>query len=222
LDILIATSNPGKFKEISAFLQLTGLKLLSLRDFPKVEAPEETGESFEENALIKAKYFAEKFGVTTISDDGGLEIEVLNGEPGIKSRRWINGVTESTDDELAEYCLEKLKGEKNRKAKLTACLCLYIYINPNDVGVHKYEPHGAHNYVPLQKNVTFVQESISGIITEKPSPSKFPGFPFRRLLWIPEIKKFYNEDELSESETKKYNHRYRAVAKLKCVLDKYI
>jgi XTP/dITP diphosphohydrolase len=201
MDILIATSNPGKFKEISAFLQIPGLKLLSLRDFPNVEAPEETGATFKEDALIKAKYFAEQFHITTISDDGGLEIEVLNGEPGIKSRRWINGVAESTDDELVEFCLKKLKGEKNRKAKLTACICLYIVGN------------GLDHFLP--KNIFYSQESISGVITEKPSPSKFPGFPFRRLLWIPEIKKFYNEDELSESETKKYNHRYKAIQKIK-------
>lgn len=192
MNLLIATSNPGKFREISKFLNDKRLCLLSLKDFPKVNPPLENGKTFQENAIKKAKYYAEKFNIPAIADDGGLEVEVLNGEPGIKSRRWIDGKHESTDEELINYCLKKLKGKKNRKAKLTACLCL-VYGN----------------------NIFFTEESIAGVITEKPSESRFAGFPFRSLLYIPQIKKFYNEEELTDRETKKYNHRYKAIQKIK-------
>lgn len=201
LNLLIATSNPGKFHEISKFLSGKNIKLLSLKDFPRVEPPLENCVTFKDNALIKAKYYAEKFHISTISDDGGLEIDALNGEPGVKSRRWIDGVHESSDEELINYCLEKLKGEKNRKARLTACLCLCIVGNGRD-----------HS---LPEKIIFATESISGVITEKPSSVRFAGFPFRAVLWIPKIKKFYNEDELTEKETRLYNHRYRAIQKIK-------
>ncbi len=214
MDLLIATKNPGKFKEISKFLKMPGVKLFSLSDFPKVKDPEESGKTFHENALIKAKYYAEKFKIAAIADDGGLEIEVFHGEPGVKSRRWLDGVHESSDEELIDYCLEKMKGVKNRKAKLTACLCLYIFT----VGANKNKPHGVYSCKPLQ---IFAQESTSGVIAKQPAKKIFHGFPFRPLLWIPKIKKFYNEDELTEEENVKYNHRYKAVGKIKDELCKY-
>lgn len=203
MDILIATSNPGKFREISKFLDGKNIKLLSLKDFPQVEPPEENGETFQENSLIKARYYAEKFHMNVLADDGGLEIDALNGEPGVKSRRWIDGIHEATDEELINFCLQKLKGEKNRKAKLTVCLCLYLT---------------AKN---IQK-VFYAIESVSGVIAEKSSGAINKGYPFRNLLIIPEIKKYYSEEELTESETKKYNHRYKAVVKIKHELDKYL
>ncbi len=197
LHLLIATKNPGKFHEISKFLKIPTVKLYSLRDFPVVREPAETGKTFQENALIKAEYYSKKFKMATIADDGGLEIEVFHGEPGIKSRRWIDGVHEATDDELINYCLVKMKDIKNRRAKLTACLCLYI-----------------------PEKIIYAEESIGGVIAEKPAKNVFPGFPFRSLLWIPSLKKFYNEDEFTESETKKYNHRYKAIQKIKNFLNK--
>ena len=199
---------------------MPGIKLFSLRDFPKVDDPEETGATFKDNALIKAKYYAEKFKIAALADDGGLEIDVFHGEPGVKSRRWLDGVHEATDEELIDYCLKKMKGVKNRKAKLTACLCLYSTNNSVfTVGNARERSQGnGHNH-SLQ---IFSQEGIEGVIAEKPAPKIFPGFPFRSLLWIPKLKKFYNEDEFTESETKKYNHRYRAVGRIKNELRKYL
>lgn len=187
---------------------MPGLRLFSLKDFPKVSAPLENGKTFEDNALIKAKYYSDKFKINTISDDGGLEIDVLNGEPGVKSRRWIDGVHESTDEELIEFCLKKLKGKKNRKAKLTACICLYMYL-PDGNRDKK------HSDTTSKQNPFFVKESVCGVITKEPSKIRFAGFPFRSLLWIPALKKYYAENELTEEETKKYNHRYKAIQRIK-------
>lgn len=222
MNLLIATKNPGKFGEISKFLKMPGIKLCSLNDFPKIKEPIESGETFKENALKKAKYYANKFSMSAVADDGGLEIEIFNGEPGVKSRRWLDGVHEATDEELVQYCLEKMKGVKNRKAKLTACLCLYVINELFNVGNARERSHGNGHDHSLQSKCFYYQESIAGVISTIPSSSRFPGFPFRSLLWIPQLKKFYNEDEFTESETKKYNHRYRAIAKIKNQLFKYL
>lgn len=201
MKVLIATKNPGKFREISNFLKMPGLSLQSLKDFPAIADPVETGKNFQENSLIKARYFAEAFGVTTLADDGGLEIEVLNGEPGVHSRRWLDGQHEASDEDLIQYCLSKLQNEKNRRAKLTACLCLFL-----------------KSQVVSHDQYFFVQESIEGVIAEKPCRERWAGFPFRSLLWVENLKKFYNENEFTSEETRKYNHRYKAIQKIKTIL----
>ena len=83
--ILIGTHNKGKFKEISDLLPRNLVKIspLSLG----IESPEETGKTFSENSLLKAKFFYEKSNIPTLSDDSGLEVECLNNEPGIYSSR---------------------------------------------------------------------------------------------------------------------------------------
>ncbi|MFN3921239.1 MAG: non-canonical purine NTP pyrophosphatase, partial [Caldimicrobium sp.] len=86
--LLVATTNKGKIKEISEELLNLGLEIKTLLDFPEIEPPEETGKTFFENALLKAKYYAEKTGSLTIADDSGLEVEALGGKPGIYSSRF--------------------------------------------------------------------------------------------------------------------------------------
>ena len=117
MKILIATKNPGKAGEIKEFLG-NGFELASLTDFPDSPDTEETGETFEENALLKARTYFEWSGISSVADDGGLEIDYLNGEPGVKSRRWPG--YEATDEELIEMALKKLEGvpQENRTARL--------------------------------------------------------------------------------------------------------
>ena len=107
--LLIATSNPGKKIEILKALEIIikEFELLTLDNFPNITEPEETGKTFEENALIKAKYYALATNLPTIADDGGIMIDALNGEPGVRSRRWP-GYT-ATDEELIQMTLEKMK-----------------------------------------------------------------------------------------------------------------
>mgnify|MGYP001333237882 FL=1 len=84
--ILIGSNNKGKFKEIADLLP-KGIKKNSPTQF-SLKSPEETGNSFIENSQIKANYFSEKTNMVTISDDSGLEVNCLNGKPGIFSARW--------------------------------------------------------------------------------------------------------------------------------------
>ena len=85
-EVLIGTNNGGKYKEICGLLP-NKVKKHSPKEFD-ILTPEETGKSFEENSLIKASYFAKKTNLICLSDDSGLEIDLLKGEPGIYSSRW--------------------------------------------------------------------------------------------------------------------------------------
>ena len=85
-EILIGTNNEGKYKEICDLLPKK-VKKYSLKEF-KISSPEETGKTFENNSLIKASYFSKKTNLICLSDDSGLEIDILNGAPGLFSSRW--------------------------------------------------------------------------------------------------------------------------------------
>ena len=85
-EIIIGTNNEGKYKEISDLLPLN-VKKYSPKEF-NILSPEETGDSFKKNSFIKASYFSKKTNLVCLSDDSGLEIDLLNGEPGIYSSRW--------------------------------------------------------------------------------------------------------------------------------------
>ncbi len=86
--IVIATANKNKFKEISQILKGIAPNILSLQDFPQIEAIKENGSSFQENSLIKARNVFGETGLLTLADDSGLEVDALNGAPGIYSARY--------------------------------------------------------------------------------------------------------------------------------------
>lgn len=87
--LLIATTNEGKVRELRAFLDGLNLELLSLGQLGEIPAPvEETGETFAENALLKAEYYFARTGIATLADDSGLAVEALGGRPGVRSARY--------------------------------------------------------------------------------------------------------------------------------------
>jgi len=124
--ILVGTNNEGKYKEICDLLPKE-VKKYSPKQF-NILTPEETGKSFEENSLIKASFFSKKTNLICLSDDSGLEINILNGEPGIYSARWSG---EKNDFNLAiEKVFEKMdKAKKNwlndNKARFVCCMTLF-------------------------------------------------------------------------------------------------
>lgn len=198
--LLIATTNPGKLAEIRRFLSDLPIEFVGLDETGIKERIEETGKTFEENAILKAKFYAEKSGLPTIGDDGGFEIEVLGGEPGVKSHRWIHGDRQNTDEELINYTFKKMKEIQNRNAQLCAVLALAF-------------PDG---------RIYTATAVTRGIIPEKPSTERVPGFPYRSILYIPEIGKYYNHDLLTAEETEKYNHRKQCLDQLKPILTKLL
>ena len=87
--LLVATTNRDKIREIRSLLAGAPVDLLTLSDLPPVAEPEETGETFQENARLKARYYANHSGLLTVAEDSGLVIDALDGEPGVRSARFL-------------------------------------------------------------------------------------------------------------------------------------
>ena len=107
--LLIATSNEGKVAEIAAMLEGSDCRAIGLEDLPQVPPPvEETGTTFIENALIKADYYHQATGLLTLADDSGLEVDSLDGRPGVYSARY--GAEGLSGNQQIELLLEEMKG----------------------------------------------------------------------------------------------------------------
>lgn len=87
--LLVATTNSGKLREIRELLGNVAVDLVTLGDLPAIEAPEETGATFEENARLKAVYYATRTGRLTVAEDSGLVVDALDGAPGVQSARYL-------------------------------------------------------------------------------------------------------------------------------------
>uniref|UniRef100_A0A832H2Z7 dITP/XTP pyrophosphatase n=1 Tax=Oscillatoriales cyanobacterium SpSt-402 TaxID=2282168 RepID=A0A832H2Z7_9CYAN len=116
--LIVATGNPGKLKEMQAYL--TDLDW-ELRLKPKDLEVEETGQTFMENACLKASQVAKATGEWAIADDSGLEVDALNGEPGVYSARYGNC---GSDAERTQYLLNNLAGNPNRKAQFVCAIAI--------------------------------------------------------------------------------------------------
>lgn len=124
MKILIATTNNGKLNEFKKIFNFNeNIKLFTLSDLSINDDVEETGKTFEENAAIKADFYYKKSGIPTISEDSGLEIFILCGEPGIYSARY--GGKELNDSQRTDLVLEKMKNYENhnRRAQFTSVIC---------------------------------------------------------------------------------------------------
>lgn len=98
MEVIVATRNKGKIREIRDALKGLGLRVYALSDFPDVPEIEEEGDSFTENALEKARFYAKYFGKLTLADDSGLEVESLKGLPGIYSARYAGEKASSQEN----------------------------------------------------------------------------------------------------------------------------
>jgi len=194
--LLIATRNQGKLKEISEFLSDLPIKTLSLKDIGIEDEFEEKGKTYKGNSQNKAIFYAKKSGLPTIADDGGIEIDALRGVPGVKSKRWIG--EDSSDEEIINHMkkISKELPENNRKAFFKTVVSFAL-------------PSG---------RVWSVPGEIEGIIVQKPYFKILSGYPYRSFFYLPKIKKYYHESDLLEEEQKLYNHRYKAITKLKPVI----
>ena len=125
-EVIIGTNNEGKYREICDLLP-SKIKKYNPKQFD-ISSPEETGKTFKVNSLIKAEYFSKKTDLICLSDDSGLEIDVLNGEPGIYSARWSG---EKNNFNLAiKKIYKKMKNaekdwKKNNTARFVCCMSLF-------------------------------------------------------------------------------------------------
>ena len=196
--LLIATTNPGKLREYKEFLSDLTVQLVSLKDIGIVDDIEEKGETYEENSKAKALFYAKKSGLPAIADDGGLEINALGGAPGVKSRRWLGH--EASDEELINHMMEVSKELPDNNRKATFHLVVSIAL-----------PNG---------RVYSKEGEVEGVIAKKPHMKLLHGYPYRSFFYLPDVQKYYHESELTETEMKKYNHRYKAIIRLKPLIKK--
>src|ERR1700687_1826917 len=124
--LLIATTNPAKLAEYRLLLRGLELDLVSLAHAGKTDVPEESGATFEENARIKARFYFARAHTATLADDGGLEIDALGGEPGVRSHRWLNSGGDDSDQALVNEVMRRMRSvaEARRTARIRATLAL--------------------------------------------------------------------------------------------------
>jgi len=183
--LLIATHNAGKKREIGEILRPLGYDVLMFDDLPQpFDEPQETGTTYEENALIKAKAAGDASGLLTIADDSGLEVESLPGELGVYSARYAK-----TEKERNQKLLKSTEGKSNRNAKFVSCIVLY-------------DP-------ATQTHNTFVGEVLGMLATEEKGMNGFGYDP----LFIPQGYK-QTFAELESKEKNALSHRAKALKKL--------
>ncbi len=194
MKILIATNNSHKFKEISQILSVLNVKLLSLSDFPDIGEIHETGNSFSENAKIKAMTVNKLTGHITLADDSGLEIEALGNEPGINSARYLG---KNTDYRIKnKKILEILKSvpDSNRQARFICTVAICFDISDCEVTTGKCEG--------------FIAREIKGE----------QGFGYDPIFWVPEYKKTFAE--LDDKIKNTISHRAIALNKAINILNR--
>lgn len=188
--ILLATFNSGKILEYKEIFKQFGLKikLVSLKDLGISKKFNEDGKTFRENAVKKAKFYSAFSDLPILAEDSGLEIDYLEGEPGVRSRRWPG--YEATDKELVALAMKKLQGVplEKRGAGLRAVLALLF-----------------------NGKIQTFEGSLRGVIVEKPLKKIVPGFPFRSIFYLPKLKKTLVE--LTMEEEAAIAHRKKIVKK---------
>ena len=184
--IILATNNKGKISEITDMLSPLGFEIISMKDAGIDAEIDETGTTFKENAHIKAKYIYDRTKTAVIADDSGLEVDHLDGAPGVYSHRYAG--EDATDEDRFNKLLGEMKGvpESERTA---AFVCVMCYIDEN--GEEK-----------------FVRGECNGRIGFEPIGSN--GFGYDPVFM------FGNKSlaEMSSSEKNKISHRARALEQL--------
>ena len=151
--LVLASNNAHKLEEVSRMLEPLGIQVRPLAEFPEIPDPPETAETFEGNALQKARFVFERTGIATIADDSGLEVDALNGAPGVYSKRFTPEATATANN--ARLLLE-LKGSDERTARFVCALALVTKAGERtvrgtvegEIG-HSLKGEGGFGYDPL-------------------------------------------------------------------------
>ena len=191
LELLIGTNNKGKYREIRDLLPKR-IKTHSTAEF-KLKSPKEDGLTFEENSNIKSKYFSIKSQLTCLADDSGLEIDILNKNPGIYSARW-GGKDSDFNKAIKKVYRELFNKDKNwKKKKIKArFICALSIYN-------------------MDKKIASVIGKVEGYISNEPKGKN--GFGYDPIFIPRNKKKTFGEMKLSEKY--KIDHRFIAFKKIK-------
>jgi len=186
---VLATGNQGKVKEMSELLNSFSIDVLPQSQFNVPDVPE-TGTTFVENAIIKARHAAKLTGLPAIADDSGLEVDFLNGQPGIYSARFAG--ENATDQDNIDKLLNKLEGimPNQRKARFQ---CVLVYMR------HELDP------TPI-----ICQGTWEGNITEGQEGNN--GFGYDPIFWVESDQ--CTSAQLSKQRKSELSHRGQALAQL--------
>ena len=194
MEMILATHNLDKCKELQATFIDTNIKILTLQDFPDIEEIIEDGNTLEENAFIKSKTVFNLTNIPTISDDTGLEVDALNGAPGIYSARYA-GEQCSYSDNVNKLLLDMENIEEKNRTATFKTVVTYV-----------------------SKDLELVAEgSVKGLITRKPYGRK--GFGYDPIFYVLSENKTFAEMNINEKQ--KISHRAKSINNLKKLFSKH-
>lgn len=188
-DLLLASQNPGKLAEMRVLVDGLPFRVLGPKDVGIAEAPEETGQTFAENARLKARYYAGRSGLLAVADDSGLSVEALGGGPGLYSSRF--GGEGASDADRNRLLLEKLRGvpHERRKARFTSAVA-----------------------VARGGEVVFeAVETVDGFIADEPRGPN--GFGYDPLFFYPPFGRTFGEAARPDKD--RVSHRGKSFARLR-------
>jgi len=187
--LLLGSSNHGKLREMRQLLAGMPYRVLGPAEVGLRRAPDETGTTFIENAILKARHYADASGLLAVADDSGISVDALGGEPGLYSSRF--GGEGASDDERNRLLLERLRGvpPARRGARFTSAVAV---------------ARGGH--------VLFhAEESVEGLIAEEPKGPN--GFGYDPVFFYPPFGKTFGE--VSGPEKDRVSHRGKSFARLR-------
>jgi len=190
MTLVVATTNPGKIREITAILQGAPVDLRTLADFPPIAEPDETGATFAENARLKALYYSQTLELPCVADDSGIEIAALGDRPGIHSARW-----EGTDYSVKFARIRELLHEQGLATSAARFVCR----------------------IALAERARIIFES-EGVIEGEiaPEPRGEHGFGYDPIFFYPPFGRTLGEVPRDEKAT--VSHRGQAFAALRTYL----
>jgi len=188
--IVVASSNQGKIKEIRKMLADIGIEVIPMNEILKEDIEiEETGSTFQENAIIKAETIMNIVHVPTLADDSGLEVDALDKAPGIYSARFLGH--ETSYDIKNQYIIDQVQG-KDRTARFVCAMALAI---------------------PQEPTIT-IEETFEGEINDRIAGEN--GFGYDPIFYFPPLQK--TSAEMTMEEKNQYSHRAKALKKLYNIL----
>ncbi|MGQ9676286.1 MAG: XTP/dITP diphosphatase [Chloroflexota bacterium] len=194
--LLIATNNEGKLREYRDLLAGLPVQLVSLREAGVDIEVEETGQTFAENAVLKASCYARASGLCTLADDSGLEVDALGGEPGVMSSRYAG--PQATDADRVRFLLDKMKTvpDDQRSARFK---CVIAVASPADL-------------------VETSEGTVEGVIASEPRGDQ--GFGYDPIFYLPEMTR--TMAELPPAIKNRISHRARAAAVARLIIERLL
>lgn len=187
MEIVIASNNQDKVEEIRRICRLEGVRYLTLKEFPDIPTAIEDGNTLYENALKKATMVADYTGYATLADDTGLEVEALDGRPGIHSARYA-GERASYEDNIQKLLTELQSVPMARRSARFRCVALYYH----------------------RDTIISAEGTVAGVILDRKRGCG--GFGYDPVFYIPTLHKTFAE--LSAAEKNAISHRGRAFSAL--------